>query len=527
MSELSDNLNLILKEKSEKILPENIKEGVTIFNVTGICSGSNELDTSDATATANDILLDKTAYVAGEKITGTIADIGSIDHIPSTQDYVIPAGYTSGGTIQGDENLIAKNIKSGVTIFNVQGKYSSKQGILGYTILEYIESTGTQYIDTGYTPNHDTTMELSISNITYLDSPIVCASTVWTLNRFILLADHNYRWYYNGEIIVGDVEQNTDKIDNIFIYRRYFKLNDTILYSNQATNTNFVADTTLRIFGGACGGSAGKFTKFRLHSFKLSESGLSSTPNYKFDMVPVREDSTGKLGLYNRVTDTFYPNLGEGEFLAGPVNENVLTITPSIERQEFVSDYDKIVVEPTSDSNTLKVNSAASLFAYNGRLDIMNELLEMCENITDMQDMFMYYKGTSLDLSHMFDTSKVTNMRRMFNSCDNLISLDLSMFDTSSVTTLEYMFAGSPNLTTINLSSFNIPNVTLMTNMFNGCDLLDDTTLNYILYMCATATSMPSDKRKLSTLSLSSTLRSRCSKLSNYNIFKAAGWTTD
>ena len=53
---------------SSSLLPEYIKEGVTIGGVTGTLV---DLNTSDATATAADIALGKTAYVNGVKITGT------------------------------------------------------------------------------------------------------------------------------------------------------------------------------------------------------------------------------------------------------------------------------------------------------------------------------------------------------------------------------------------------------------------------------------------------------------------------
>lgn len=58
--------------------------------------------TTDATATADKILLDETAYVSGVKIVGTMPNNGvtdaSIDGI-STTSVTIPAGYTSGGTV--------------------------------------------------------------------------------------------------------------------------------------------------------------------------------------------------------------------------------------------------------------------------------------------------------------------------------------------------------------------------------------------------------------------------------------------
>ena len=64
MSTLKELAQQILTEKNSKIISGNIKNSTQIFDVTGNF-------TSDADATASDILKDKTAYVNGEKITGT------------------------------------------------------------------------------------------------------------------------------------------------------------------------------------------------------------------------------------------------------------------------------------------------------------------------------------------------------------------------------------------------------------------------------------------------------------------------
>ena len=68
---LEQKLNLILNEKQTKILPENLKKGVNYFDIEGTLENSG-IDTSDATATASDILEPKTAYANGKKLYGTL-----------------------------------------------------------------------------------------------------------------------------------------------------------------------------------------------------------------------------------------------------------------------------------------------------------------------------------------------------------------------------------------------------------------------------------------------------------------------
>ena len=70
------------------------------------------------------------------------------------------------------------------------------------------------------------------------------------------------------------------------------------------------------------------------------------------------------------------------------------------------------------------------------------------------------------------DTSNVTNMNSMFNSCNNLTYLNLSGWNTSNVNDITSMFNSCGNLNSLDLSGWNISNVTSMGGMFGGCNSL-------------------------------------------------------
>lgn len=70
-NELQTNLNEILQDKNTNLLPENLKAGVICLGINGTMQSG--IDTSDATATSNDIIQGKTAYINGEKVTGTLS----------------------------------------------------------------------------------------------------------------------------------------------------------------------------------------------------------------------------------------------------------------------------------------------------------------------------------------------------------------------------------------------------------------------------------------------------------------------
>lgn len=77
MSTIKQKAEEMLEEKNKNCVPENIREGATIFGVQGNFQAN--LDTTDATATASDIEIGKTAYVKETKVTGTLPKQNTIE----------------------------------------------------------------------------------------------------------------------------------------------------------------------------------------------------------------------------------------------------------------------------------------------------------------------------------------------------------------------------------------------------------------------------------------------------------------
>lgn len=82
-------------------------------------------DTAGATAAAGDILATKVAFGSSGSITGSMANNGSTSGTIGTKagTVVIPAGYTSGGTVSltNVSDCISANILSGKSILGVSG----------------------------------------------------------------------------------------------------------------------------------------------------------------------------------------------------------------------------------------------------------------------------------------------------------------------------------------------------------------------------------------------------------------------
>jgi hypothetical protein len=106
-------------EGDADLMTGNIRAGVTLFGVAG---DPMVVDTSSGDAVAGEILHNRTAWVDGVAVSGTMPDNGAVTIVPTTTNQVIAEGYHDGsGYVAGDGDLVAGNIVSGVVLFGVAG----------------------------------------------------------------------------------------------------------------------------------------------------------------------------------------------------------------------------------------------------------------------------------------------------------------------------------------------------------------------------------------------------------------------
>jgi len=117
--------------------------------------------------------------------------------------------------------------------------------------------------------------------------------------------------------------------------------------------------------------------------------------------------------------------------------------------------------------DTSKVTNMSKMFAWDKKLTNLNVSNFDTSNVTDMNMMFTMIGATNIDVSN-FDTSKVTNMSKIFQYDYNITTLNVTGWNTTNVTDMSSMFEGCKNLANLDVSNFNTSKVTNMSKMFQN-----------------------------------------------------------
>lgn len=396
MSDLKTNLEEILQEKETKIIPANIKKDVQIFDVVGTYEGEEGIDTSDANATADDIIDGKTAYVNGQKIIGSITDVSgtfALASIPITsvlyestsitgeeKDIVFLSNFFENSIdtnrfclatqypIQmylGEDKysdlaeiitLTPDKLKKDETVLGVTGTYEGEGGddVSNYINMELTETeVRLTYLITNVP-------EIDTSNVTNMDYMFQNFANLTTIPQLDTSSVTSMRWMFYGCTGLTTIPQlNTSNVTNMI----YMFQNCSSLTTIPLLNTSNVMEMYYMF------------------------SGCSNLTE-----IPQLDTSTATR------MDYMFQNCKS------------LTTIPQL--------------------NT--------------------------SNVVNMS--YMFYGCTSLTTIPLIDTSSATNMWSMFSGCSNLTSVP--QLNTSSATNMSTMFRNCSNLVTIpQLNMSNVTNV--------------------------------------------------------------------
>ena len=185
----------------------------------------------------------------------------------------------------------------------------------GYTPLEYIESTGSQYVDTKFVPNQDARVTVDFEaaanasgNVTFFGARQGTSSSTFAV------------WLASGVVNpqYGSVAYNTKTLTLDYVKRLTYDFNKNIFAVGGQTATfataAFSAGATLCLLSVNTAGTVdSRMSAGKLYSCQIYDNGTLIR-----DFIPVQR-LDGAVGLLDQVNIVFYPDAAGGNFIAGPL----------------------------------------------------------------------------------------------------------------------------------------------------------------------------------------------------------------
>lgn len=188
-------------------------------------------------------------------------------------------------------------------------RFLFKKQEMPYTKIKYIESTGTQYIDTKYICGNDVRIETEFEYL-QIDSAFRCiygkqtktaAEDAITVSQAV---NYTVQAYWRTNLTPFTLEKD----------RRYKMLQsqnalvlDGVNYGGWSSSIT-KSQLTMYLMARNNNGSAGNFFKGRIYGFKIYESNILA-----MDLIPVL-DSSKVPCFYDKISNELLYNKGTGEF---------------------------------------------------------------------------------------------------------------------------------------------------------------------------------------------------------------------
>jgi len=195
----------------------------------------------------------------------------------------------------------------------------------GYTQIEYIQSTGTQYIDTGVIPNQNTCIVCKGRLIASDDDNYLFGSSGFNNSQQFYFGTHvnNYgesthycgygaevKWFPDSYITHGAITLFTNS-------QTWFFDSDSLSETISFVPTTFVGAGSIYLFACNFGDSLDylQYGKATIYSFTIISNGTVLR-----EFIPC-VDLNGVAGMYDTINGEFYTDVAGGSFIAGEPTE--------------------------------------------------------------------------------------------------------------------------------------------------------------------------------------------------------------
>ena len=529
MSNLKTNLEAILQEKQDKIIPENIKKDISIFDIIGTYTGIGEVKLFE---TEEEMQADENAQ-EGDLAVVYREELQNMTAETQTQYVTFPETVTLTEAVTSSYYCMLRAVDTSVMFDSQVQLNASSFRFNGYSetgmiMVQYTSTDGLTYTRTMFQGDSGS-----------LTNPVDLGTIIEVYNSDEWNDSIGYFMQIGGNVFEGLYEyQNKFNEDYIMSYNN-IKYNSNLTYNTKSIYIkdfiNFIKSNILnndslniRYFKGLV--IKVDDTHYTVYSLDFSETGvLGNTPSMLyynntlyvlFDTMAGTIVNSEKMEIdINAGTYTLnkIPVLGtvlDFDYIAQlDNNQDIFTIDIRPSRIFYeplyvyhsTTEYDKIECSigyvtnyqfaPTQltaikdnvynltyygkdgvNEGALTQNVSNSFADANA--EIYYKIQQVYDNmepriLTDEDkeiDKNIYFIPTKSDGTVLLDTSQVTDMQDMFSGCDNLTEIPL--LNTSNVTNMRNMFSGCKNLTTTPL--LNTSSVIDMISMFNGCKNLTE-----------------------------------------------------
>ena len=235
-------------------------------------------------------------------------------HVGNALSLIDDIGVASWSTLNTVDAILA-DASALTEVFNNRKAfdYMKRSGFLKYIPVDYIETSGTQFIDTGIVGKSGLKAECQVMYTSTTDGFLLgSVASGWTSRCYMIgHSSSKFKYGYINEIVTGttlNTNQMYEIATDLSVGKQSVTINGEVV-STGTNSTEFNNGQNLYLFANNGFGTLNGPISAKLYGCKIYDGDTLVR-----DFVPAK-DFSGVICLYDKVTKQFFYNAGTGDFL--------------------------------------------------------------------------------------------------------------------------------------------------------------------------------------------------------------------